>query len=140
MYYYISATFITDLLIDGDADEDFDEPDYDPYAEVGNENIKNPSDPANCCKKSYKKKKSKNVDGEKITDFPIKEYPTSENDLEWPASMSKANLQAHLSKGAIKIIKSATSYKTHRNSSTEPEPKMRAVGGPIRIFDPRESH
>ena len=48
--------------------------------------------------------------------------------------MSKANLQAHFSKNAIKIVKTASSYRKHRNSASEPEatiPKM----GPLRITE-----
>ena len=51
--------------------------------------------------------------------------------------MSKANLQAHLSNNASKIVRSASSYKKRRTQSMEPEPTT-TVGkprGPTRISE-----
>jgi len=123
------ATFIIDKIIDETPDEDFHEPDYDPYG-LKDKKIEtfDPADPAGCCKKckkSFKKKKAKNADGEKLADFPIKEYPISEEILDWPASMSKANLEAHLSNNATKIVKSSTSYKKHRSMVADDPTSMR---------------
>jgi hypothetical protein len=46
------ATFIIDKIIDETPDEDFNEPDYDPYGlKDVREEIKDPADPTGCCKK-----------------------------------------------------------------------------------------
>lgn len=117
------AAFIIDKIIDETPDEDFHEPDYDPYGlKDVHQEIKDPADPAGCCKKckkSYKKKKAKKADGEKFADFPVKDYPVSEELLDWPASMSKTNLDAHLSNNATKIVKSSSSYKKHRSMAAD---------------------
>lgn len=57
--------------------------------------------------------------------------------LDWPASMSKANLQAHLRPLApgAKVVKSATSYKKHRKSNAEPEAASTFFDLPKRIGD-----
>ena len=52
--------------------------------------------------------------------------------------MSKANLQAHLSNNASKVVRSASSYKKRRSQSTEPDPRISMAPkprGPTRISD-----